>query len=133
MSLAELLEKSMVTFDSPLTVKEIKDLFGYLVRKSDGKLRVGYSFETTGEISDGVPFEQEYVTGLTGHIWLFGQPEMAPFECTSKGVSKGTTDGSFSVMKFFTIPGYSLQEQPEGDVKVWGFVQEKVPEYFSQR
>lgn len=133
MSLDKLLEKTEIKFPRPIDREEMHELFKFLANQLEGyEFNVHYE----KEIRYGSRFNQSqkkipiriYNKKISGSV--SNSNGMTGFECFKKdSIDSGN---KFYEIKFFTPPGYDLEEVNPKDIATMDTVREKVKLYFSQ-
>ena len=126
--LETLLERTKIDFKRNLKFKEFRDLLMYI--QENLKCEIEYQFLSIGRIGSkyaGGKGMRHYVSKASGRISSKENMIGVSFDL-EKSLEYG-----FSGLKFFTTPGYYLEEIPERDIKLMDIVREQVEKYFKDR
>ena len=125
--LETLLERTKIGFKRNLKFKEIKDLFRYIQKNL--QCEVEYQFLSNGRIGSMYNNEKsikQYVSKASGSIRSRENTIGVSFDL------ERSLEYGFSCLKFFTTPGYDLNEIPSRDLKLMDEIKLQVENYFRE-
>jgi hypothetical protein len=126
--LDELHARSIIEFPKPIVIERVRDLFSHI--KTGGVYMAELYVDQTepfGTREINLPD----VTKITGRIEEAGQIMRSASFTLDREFDNTSEVSIFPRLSFKTIPGYSLVEHREEEVKVWDGTREAVKAYFA--
>ena len=126
-STGKVIEKTEIRFKSPMKGKEAREMLKYAAKRQD----CGCRFKATQmcDIYNHCIPDEVVDSEISGHFYE------SPGVSVSFELLKDSSGeySHFSAMRFFTPPGYELDEIPKDEIELMGDIRQHVEKYFSKR
>jgi len=137
-TLDELMEKVTIKFPRHVVPAEMKNILRYVVEKVGNKCSMNYQTHTHYNVSnnhlgdDSGVREGVGTTKIGGSISTYGKDS---FATTSFDVLGDYIDDEylFNGIRFFTAPGYDIDEIDKNELELMDMVRSHINDYFSKR